>query len=190
MRIVTAKGDTGEAIAGVPAVDARGQGGLLDVALSPGFPTDNTVYWSYSEPRQGGNATSVARGVLSADRARLAVMSPPNFQDAVLNWRPALPRPDKLEVEADENSFAAHLDRREPLRRPREWGARRLVGPRRSEAGRSLFSTRTSRSRVTSRSSSIGDGRSVPGSGISHTNSRLPTVVATSAAKRFVLLPA
>ena len=72
MRIVTAKGDTGEAIAGVPAVDARGQGGLLDVALSPGFPTDNTVYWSYSEPRQGGNATSVARGVLSADRARLA----------------------------------------------------------------------------------------------------------------------
>ena len=72
MRIVSAKGDTGEPIAGVPAVDARGQGGLLDVALSPGFPTDSTIYWSYSEPRQGGNATSVARGVLSADRARLA----------------------------------------------------------------------------------------------------------------------
>jgi len=72
MRIVTAKGESGQPIAGVPAVDARGQGGLLDVALSPGFPTDNTVYWSYSEPRQGGNATSVARGVLSADGARLA----------------------------------------------------------------------------------------------------------------------
>src|SRR5687767_8654097 len=75
MRIVTAKGETGQPIAGVPAVDARGQGGLLDVALSPGFPTDNTVYWSYSEPRQGGNATSVARGVLSADGARLADVS-------------------------------------------------------------------------------------------------------------------
>jgi aldose sugar dehydrogenase len=72
MRIVTAKGEMGEPIAGVPAVDARGQGGLLDAALSPGFATDNTVYWSYSEPRQGGNATSVARGVLSADRSRLA----------------------------------------------------------------------------------------------------------------------
>ena len=72
MRIVSAKGEIGEPIAGVPAVDARGQGGLLDAALSPGFATDNTVYWSYSEPRQGGNATSVARGVLSADRSRLA----------------------------------------------------------------------------------------------------------------------
>jgi glucose/arabinose dehydrogenase len=40
MRIVTAKGQVGEAIAGVPAVDARGQGGLLDVALSPTFAGD------------------------------------------------------------------------------------------------------------------------------------------------------
>jgi len=72
MRIVLAKGELGEPIAGVPAVDARGQGGLLDAALSPAFATDNTVYWSYSEPRRGGNATSVARGVLSADRSRLA----------------------------------------------------------------------------------------------------------------------
>jgi len=55
----------------VPKVDARGQGGLLDVALSPTFDSDRTIYWSYSEPRQGGNATSVARGVLSADRRGL-----------------------------------------------------------------------------------------------------------------------
>jgi glucose/arabinose dehydrogenase len=55
----------------VPEVDARGQGGLLDVALGPGFATDRTVYWSFTEPRQGGNGTSVARGVLSPDRARL-----------------------------------------------------------------------------------------------------------------------
>ena len=71
LRIVSATGAVGEPIAGLPAVDARGQGGLLDVALSPGFATDRTVFWSYSEPRQGGNGTSVARGVLSADRARL-----------------------------------------------------------------------------------------------------------------------
>ena len=71
MRIVSASGQKGEAIAGVPAVDDDGQGGLLDVALSPKFDSDRTIFWSYSEPRQGGNATSVARGVLSNDRRRL-----------------------------------------------------------------------------------------------------------------------
>ena len=71
MRIVSAAGKLGRPIAGVPTVDARGQGGLLDVALSPAFGADRTIYWSYSEPRQGGNATSVARGVLSADGQRL-----------------------------------------------------------------------------------------------------------------------
>jgi len=71
LRIVTAAGEVGVPIAGVPAVDARGQGGLLDVALSPSFATDRAIYWSYSEPRKGGNATSVAHGVLSTDRTRL-----------------------------------------------------------------------------------------------------------------------
>ena len=71
MRIVSAKGETGQPIGGVPAVDARGQGGLLDVALGPTFETDRAIYWSYSEPRSGGNATSVARATLSADRRRL-----------------------------------------------------------------------------------------------------------------------
>ena len=67
MRIVSGAGTVGEPIAGLPAVDARGQGGLLDVILSPTFATDRTIFWSYAEPRDGGNATSVARGVLSAD---------------------------------------------------------------------------------------------------------------------------
>jgi glucose/arabinose dehydrogenase len=71
IRIVSAAGQVGEPLGGVPEVDARGQGGMLDAALSPTFETDRTVYWSYSEPRRGGNATSVARGVLSADRRAL-----------------------------------------------------------------------------------------------------------------------
>ena len=71
MRIVSANGQVGAPLAGLPEVDARGQGGLLDVALSPRFATDRTVFWSFTEPRQGGNGTSVARGVLSADRRRL-----------------------------------------------------------------------------------------------------------------------
>jgi aldose sugar dehydrogenase len=71
MRIVSATGQLGEPLAGVPKVGAKGQGGLLDVALSPGFAQDQTVFWSYTEAREGGNATSVARGVLSADKRRM-----------------------------------------------------------------------------------------------------------------------
>ncbi len=71
MRIVSAAGQVGAPIAGVTPVDPRGQGGLLDAALSPRFATDRTVFWSFTEPREGGNGTSLARGVLSADRSRL-----------------------------------------------------------------------------------------------------------------------
>jgi glucose/arabinose dehydrogenase len=41
---VSAAGKLGAPIAGLPAVDYKGQGGLLDVELSPGFATDRTVY--------------------------------------------------------------------------------------------------------------------------------------------------
>lgn len=44
---------------------------MLDVALSPNFETDRTIFWSFSEQRTGGSGTSVARGVLSADRNKL-----------------------------------------------------------------------------------------------------------------------
>ena len=71
MRVVSATGTVGAPIEGLPDVFARGQGGLLDVALGPTFASDRTIYWSYSEPRDGGNATSVARGVLSADSRRV-----------------------------------------------------------------------------------------------------------------------
>jgi glucose/arabinose dehydrogenase len=68
LRIVGADGDVGAPVAGVPAVDAVGQGGLLDVALDPDFAANRLVYLSYTEPREGGNATAVARGRLSGAR--------------------------------------------------------------------------------------------------------------------------
>lgn len=76
LRIITAQGQVGDPIQGLPAVDARGQGGLLDVITSPGFAQDRLIYWSYAEPRPdtgtgGGNATSVARGRLSGDGSRV-----------------------------------------------------------------------------------------------------------------------
>jgi glucose/arabinose dehydrogenase len=65
LRIVSAGGSLSRPVAGLPAVDARGQGGLLDVALDPGFASNGMIYWSFAEPRDGGaNNTAVARGQL------------------------------------------------------------------------------------------------------------------------------
>ena len=64
LRIVSGKGELSEPLSGVPAVHAQGQGGLLDVALSPRFEQDKLVYLSYSEPGDGGAGTAVARGRL------------------------------------------------------------------------------------------------------------------------------
>lgn len=68
MRIIAADGTRSAPIRGLPAVDARGQGGLLDVAVRADFAQSRRVWWSFAEPRGGGrNATAVATGVLSAD---------------------------------------------------------------------------------------------------------------------------
>jgi glucose/arabinose dehydrogenase len=88
LRIVSATGEVGEPIGGLlpvgsggvsaasgqgglPPITARGQGGLLDVALSPNFARDRTIFWSFSEQRKGGSGTSVARGTLTEDRRNL-----------------------------------------------------------------------------------------------------------------------
>ena len=71
MRIVSASGQLSEPLAGIPEVAAGGQGGLLDVALAPTFAQDRTIFWSFSEPREGGNGTAIARGTLSADGTRV-----------------------------------------------------------------------------------------------------------------------
>ena len=51
-------------IAGLPAIRASGQGGLLDVVLHPEFALNRWVYFSYSEPGPEGIGTAVARGRL------------------------------------------------------------------------------------------------------------------------------
>jgi len=72
LRVVTRGGQISDPITGLPEVFAQGQGGLLDVVLSPNFATDRLIYWSYSEPREGGgNGASVARGRLSDNATRV-----------------------------------------------------------------------------------------------------------------------
>ena len=69
LRLVDRDGRLSEPLGGVPQVAARGQGGLLDVALDPRFAENRVVYLSYSEPGASGTAgTAVARGRLAEGR--------------------------------------------------------------------------------------------------------------------------
>jgi glucose/arabinose dehydrogenase len=68
LRIVTPAGQLSPAVTGLPTMDTRGQGGLLDVALDPAYAANQLIYWSYAEPGEPGfNNTAVARGKLIAD---------------------------------------------------------------------------------------------------------------------------
>jgi len=67
LRLVSPEGSISDPISGVPEVAASGQGGLLDVALDPGFLTNKLIYLSYAEPGEGGAGTTVARGQLEGD---------------------------------------------------------------------------------------------------------------------------
>jgi glucose/arabinose dehydrogenase len=62
--IVSPDGRRSPPVRGLPRVDGRGQGGLLDVALAPDHAASGVVYWTYYEPRPGGNGLAVARGRL------------------------------------------------------------------------------------------------------------------------------
>jgi glucose/arabinose dehydrogenase len=69
LRLVTASGQVSEPLSGVPEVAARGQGGLLDVAVDPAFAQNRYVYLTFSEPGENGTAgTAVARGRLGDGR--------------------------------------------------------------------------------------------------------------------------
>ena len=73
LRLLDAQGRLHPPLGGLPAVFARGQGGLLDIALSPSFATDRLVYLSYAEADDEGQraATAVGRGRLKEDLSAL-----------------------------------------------------------------------------------------------------------------------
>lgn len=68
LRVIALDGSVSEALKGLPAVFAEGQGGLLDVAVGPDFADERWVYVSFSEPGEGGASTAVARGRLGDGR--------------------------------------------------------------------------------------------------------------------------
>lgn len=65
--IVTPAGKKSPPVAGLPPVDGRKQGGLLDVKIGPDYGRSHLVYWTYYEPREGGNGLAVARARLVDD---------------------------------------------------------------------------------------------------------------------------
>ncbi|MGF6347369.1 PQQ-dependent sugar dehydrogenase [Variovorax sp. W2I14] len=73
LRLIGADGKVNAPIAGLPAIAAGGQGGLLDVLADSGFEKNRTLYFCFSEPEAGGsgNSTALASTQLSADGARL-----------------------------------------------------------------------------------------------------------------------
>jgi glucose/arabinose dehydrogenase len=63
---------------GVPIVAAEGQGGMLDVAVSPNYSHDGWIYFTYSKPVDGAAATTLAR-------ARLDGMRLESWQDLLIS---------------------------------------------------------------------------------------------------------
>ncbi|MCI2808453.1 PQQ-dependent sugar dehydrogenase [Eoetvoesiella caeni] len=78
--IATQSGEKTE-VPGMPKVYYHGQNGLLDVAVSPGFAHDHTIYFTFVEPQRGGGVLALARAQLeeSGGAARLA--------DLAIIWR-------------------------------------------------------------------------------------------------------
>jgi len=72
LSIVARDGTRSPPVAGLPPVDGRNQGGLLDVEVGPDHARSGLVYWTYYEPRQGGNGLAVARArLVDGPRPRL-----------------------------------------------------------------------------------------------------------------------
>jgi glucose/arabinose dehydrogenase len=68
LRILGADGKLSEPLAGVPEVRAKGQGGLLDVALDPDFARNRLIYISYAEDGGDGASSAFARATLAEGR--------------------------------------------------------------------------------------------------------------------------
>ena len=66
LKFVSADGGQ-SVVPGTPEVFAQGQGGLLDVVLSPDFETDRTIYLSFSQGSPEGAGTSLYRATLAED---------------------------------------------------------------------------------------------------------------------------
>ncbi|WSH63767.1 PQQ-dependent sugar dehydrogenase [Rhizobium ruizarguesonis] len=75
MRIVR-DGTVSDPIGGVPKVSARGQGGLMDVALAPDFATSRKLYFTAAIANSRGSGTEAFSATLSTDEKTLHAVTP------------------------------------------------------------------------------------------------------------------
>lgn len=76
LRLVERNGQVSSPLGGVPQVEARGQGGLLDIALAPDFQTTRQVYLCHAALVEGGALTRLVRARLSPDASALEEVTP------------------------------------------------------------------------------------------------------------------
>jgi glucose/arabinose dehydrogenase len=112
MRILSRDGTLSGPLSGVPAVSYIGQVGLLDLALSPQFPSDHRVFFTYSELVGESNSNIVvARATL--DEAGLAL----HDVSVIFRAKPDLPRTrsanqgGRIAIARDGNLFVTIGDR-------------------------------------------------------------------------------
>jgi aldose sugar dehydrogenase len=72
LRIIKPDGTVGPAIKGFPAINANGQGGLLDIAVSPNFEVDRMLFFTLSLRSSSGSVTAVGKARLSEDQSSLS----------------------------------------------------------------------------------------------------------------------
>ena len=80
LRVVSKDGKLSPPVAGVPKVAASGQGGLLDVALDRDYAKNQTIYFCFADPVNGGSRTALAR-------ARLIDEGAPRLDDVKVIYR-------------------------------------------------------------------------------------------------------
>ena len=101
-----------EPLAGVPAVSAIGQAGLLDVALDPKFETNQRIFFTYSE-LVGGSDTHIVVARARLDEAGLALKD----VSVIFGSKPAMPRTPssnqggRIAIARDGNLFVTIGDR-------------------------------------------------------------------------------
>jgi aldose sugar dehydrogenase len=71
LRIVSQNGELSKSITGLPAVNSKGQGGLLGITIDPNFEQNRMLYWAFSEDVEGGSLTSIAKGKLADDESKI-----------------------------------------------------------------------------------------------------------------------
>jgi glucose/arabinose dehydrogenase len=100
-------------VMGVPKVDARGQGGPLDISVGPNFMTARTLYFTFSEERGSGkNGTSLGRATLSADRRKLENVSTIFRLEPA--WASTLHDGSSIEWDASSNLYLTLGERSDP----------------------------------------------------------------------------